>query len=317
MRDIDLGSLGGIAVFSTAQAERHGISRRTLHDLVRRRRITKVLHGWYTAMAVPDDETRHRLAAIAAVQLYAGRGVASHHSALVLHGLPLHQVDLRRVYLERSDTAHGRARSGVVLRAGRSLRTTATMEGWATPVPTISVADACILSGAVHGAPSGLVAADAALRRGLCDADQLTRAVDRAKGYTGIEAIRAAVRFADGRHESPGETLTAIALRATGIPFEPQVDIWTRRGLTRVDFCNEELKLIVEFDGLEKYGVTRDAAAETDAAQDPAAVVVAEKLREDALRALGYRIVRIVWSDLFVEGRVQALIRQALAEDAA
>ena len=103
-------------------------------------------------------------AAIAAVQLYAGRGVASHHSALVLHGLPLHQVDLRRVYLERSDTAHGRARSGVVLRAGRSLRTTATMEGWATPVPTISVADACILSGAVHGASSGLVAADAGSR---------------------------------------------------------------------------------------------------------------------------------------------------------
>ena len=40
---------------------------------------------------------------------------------------------------------------------------------------------------------AALVAADAALRRGLCDADQLTRAVDRAKGYTGIEAIRAAI----------------------------------------------------------------------------------------------------------------------------
>lgn len=95
------------------------------------------------------------------------------------------------------------------------------------------------------------------------------------------------------------------------------MDIWTRRGLTRVDFRNEELKLIVEFDGLEKYGVARDAAAEPDAAQDAAAVVVAEKFREDALRALGYRIARIVWSDLFVEGRVHALIRQALAEDAA
>ena len=126
-----------------------------MSEPIERDRMRKLLVVGCAALALG-------VAAIAAVELYAGRGVASHHSALVLHGLPLHQVDLRRVYLERSDTAHGRARSGVVLRAGRSLRTTATMQGWATPVPTISVADACIFTGAVHGAPSGLVAADAA-----------------------------------------------------------------------------------------------------------------------------------------------------------
>jgi len=44
---------------------------------------------------------------------------------------------------------------------------------------------------------------------------------------------------------------------------------------------------VVEFDGAVKY-----------AGADGRAALVAEKLREDRLRALGYEVVRIVWSDL-------------------
>lgn len=299
MRRVDLLSLGGVAVFSAEQALADGISHRTLRDLVARGRLTRLHHGWYTAVGITGDEHRHRLATVAAVAQLSDRCVASHHSALVLHGLPVHQVDLRRVYLERSDTTHGRVREAVVVRAGRSLRATAMVEGWPRPVGTVGVADACVLSGALHGASTGLVAADAAVHAEMCTVEDLERAADRAKGCTGIEAMRAQVRHVDGRHESVGETLTAIALRATGIAFEPQVEIATDRGTYRVDFLNDELRLVVEFDGLSKYGDADD--------------LVAEKVREDALRRRGYLVVRIVWRELFDEGAVAGAIAQALA----
>ncbi|GAA3620872.1 type IV toxin-antitoxin system AbiEi family antitoxin domain-containing protein [Marihabitans asiaticum] len=298
MPSFDLASLGGVPIFSTAVAADHGMSGRTLHQLTAKDILTRLLHGWYTALAIVGDEHRHLLTALAAVAQLDERCVASHHSALVLHGLPVHQVDLRRVYLERSDRSHGRTRTGVVVRSGRSLRAEAQVEGWARPVPTVSVADACILSGAEHGATTGLVAADAALRRGLCDMTQLAAAIDRAKGYPGIEGVRAIMRHADGRHESPGETLTGVRLRATGLNFEPQVEIETRTGTYRVDFLDRERRLIAEFDGLSKYATAED--------------LVAEKIREDSLRALGYTIVRIVWRDLFDETAVAAKIHAAL-----
>ena len=301
MRPVDLTSLAGIAVFSTAQAVADGISNRTLHTLTARRRLTRLHHGWYTAVGIEDDEHRHRLSALAAVQLMDGRCVASHHSALVLHGLPVHQVDLRQVYLERSDGAHGRHRPGVVVRAGRSLRGRASIEGWARPIPTVSVADACVQAGALHGPMTGLVAADAALRRELCTIEELHAAAERAKGYAGIEPIRAKLRHADGRHETPGETVTAGVLRGTGMAFEPQVEIQTRTGTYFVDFLDEEHKLVVELDGFEKYENVED--------------LVAEKIREDALRAKGYKVVRIIWRDLFEEGRVAVKIRDVLAAD--
>ncbi|MBM6546980.1 DUF559 domain-containing protein [Janibacter sp. YIM B02568] len=299
MRNVDLTSLAGIAVFSTSQAVADGISNRTLHTLTARRRLTRLHHGWYTAVGIEDDEHRHRLSALAAVQLMDGRCVASHHSALVLHGLPVHQVDLRQVFLERSDGSHGRRRPGVVVRAGRSRRTKAAMEGWAKPIPTVSVADACVQSGALHGPMTGLVAADAALRRELCSIEELHAAAERAKGHAGIGGIRAMLRRADGRHETPGETVTAGVLRGTGMAFEPQVEIRTRAGTYFVDFLSEKLRLIVEFDGFEKYANVED--------------LVAEKIREDALRAKGYRIVRVIWRELFEEGAVAAKIRDVLA----
>ena len=81
--------------------------------------------------------------------------------------------------------------------------------------------------------------------------------------------------------------------------FEPQVEIRTRSGTYFVDFLSEELRLIVEFDGFEKYANVED--------------LVAEKIREDALRAKGYRIVRVIWRELFEEGAVAAKIRDVLA----
>lgn len=67
--------------------------------------------------------------------------------------------------------------------------------------------------------------------------------------------------------------------------------------MARVDFLFREKRLIVEFDGAMKYGGAEGRAA-----------LVAEKRREDALRRLGYRVVRLTWADLRDPARVLSLL---------
>jgi hypothetical protein len=59
-----------------------------------------------------------------------------------------------------------------------------------------------------------------------------------------------------------------------------------------VDFGWPELRTVGEFDGLSKYGRLLRPG------QDPAEVVVAEKLREDEIRDLDLRVVRWIWAEL-------------------
>jgi very-short-patch-repair endonuclease len=72
-----------------------------------------------------------------------------------------------------------------------------------------------------------------------------------------------------------------------GLP-EPRLQVVIRdehgRLVGRVDFLLSG-QLIVEFDGAQKYGEGAEA-------------ILAEKVREDRLRARGYRVVRTSWGDL-------------------
>lgn len=48
------------------------------------------------------------------------------------------------------------------------------------------------------------------------------------------------------------------------------------------------------------------------AGADGRGALVSEKRREDALRALGYRVVRLTWSDLRRPERVRALLGEVV-----
>jgi len=86
------------------------------------------------------------------------------------------------------------------------------------------------------------------------------------------------------------------------------VEIRDERGrlVGRVDFLFRAQRTIVEFDGLVKYG-----------AADGRQALVNEKRREDALRSLGYQVVRLTWRDLYDPGQVDRQIREAFARDSA
>ena len=86
-----------------------------------------------------------------------------------------------------------------------------------------------------------------------------------------------------------------------------QVPFRDNRGLIGYpDFDWEEIKLLGEFDGFEKYSSQQYLKGKT-----PSEVVVAEKNRENRLRALGYNVVRWVWDDLRDERRLIALLHEA------
>ncbi len=124
------------------------------------------------------------------------------------------------------------------------------------------------------------------------------------RGCPGIGRARRLIASLDPRAESPGESRVRMFFVAWGVPWVSQVTIRDARGqfVARVDFLVDRW-VVVEFDGRMKY--------------DDPQVLWAEKRREDALRALGYEVVRLTWSDLDHPERVARLIREARGRAAA
>ena len=106
---------------------------------------------------------------------------------------------------------------------------------------------------------------------------------------------------ADPSAESPGETLLRVLLLELGVDVVPQYFIMDGSVVVaRVDFYLPSLRVVVEFDGLVKYD-----------GRDGKEALAAEKRREERIRGLGYGVARVVWADLFIPGRVAALVRAA------
>lgn len=102
------------------------------------------------------------------------------------------------------------------------------------------------------------------------------------------------LQFASSLSESPGESLTRVRLHELGIVQpDQQVELEADGKRFRVDFLWEKAKVILEFDGWMKY---RNHASSFDQTHKQ------EKLREDALRSLGYSVLRVYWEDLMEPG---------------
>lgn len=101
--------------------------------------------------------------------------------------------------------------------------------------------------------PDALVAAiDSALHVGLVELAALEAWAGRdRRGETGAVALRTAVVAADGRAESPHESLTRLLLKPVLPGLRPQVRVYDGRGvmIARLDLGDESLRLGVESDG--------------------------------------------------------------------
>ncbi|GAA1897460.1 hypothetical protein LX12_001800 [Williamsia serinedens] len=142
-----------------------------------------------------------------------------------------------------------------------------------------------------------LVVLDGALRAGVT-IEELAILTDRGRRRRGIALVRQAITSADGRSESAGESLSRALMIRAGIPL-PDLQVEYREDdgevFARVDF-EWGGRVVGEFDGLMKYCDAGD--------------VVAEKRREDKLRALGIIVVRWTWDDPRHPDRFIALLRR-------
>lgn len=270
--------------------------------------LTPLTRGWY---AVADDQEdghsawerrrhHHALRTRALVRELDGAAVASHHSALVLHGLPTFAADLHQVHLTRTEDDHSRRRPGLTVHQ----RLVGAERDDVRMAPAVAVVQAGLSGTGV----TALVAADAALHRGLVTVASLDEATALLRG-PGSAGVRRALRHVDGRAESPGETRSRLVLTLMGLTVEPQFEVVDGDFRAVADLRVAGTRLLVEFDGFVKY--SRADPYRLD--RCPTEVLAIEKLREDHLRELGYVVLRIVWSDLDDVPALRRRVERALA----
>lgn len=157
----------------------------------------------------------------------------------------------------------------------------------------------------------GVVAVDHVLK---ADRVQRLRALRKPELDAGIgpdfstaaaRRIRAVLDFAAPDSGSPGESLSRAYMYMEGFKLpQLQIEIRDRTGLVGyLDFEWPEDGLAGEFDGMVKYQKVEYLNGRT-----PSDVVVAEKRREDRIRATGRKVIRWTWAELADRGTFAAFL---------
>ena len=126
------------------------------------------------------------------------------------------------------------------------------------------------------------------LYKKLFSKEKFLTALNSEQKRPGRKRLFKLISLATHKCESPLETLAWIAINNAGFHNpKQQVHIYDKQHFVgRVDMCweNGNNKVVLELDGLNKY--------------EDRNVLVAEKIREDKLRFIGYELVRATWKDV-------------------
>ena len=292
----------------TSELLTDGLSPREIQAMCRAGELQRVRRGAY-ATPLPNGaglaERHRRLVRATAPQLVDG-AVISHGSAAILHGLPVWESAVQRVHVTRDRRGGSRRRAWVEVH-GLPLA-----ESEIVPVDGLlatSLARTAVDLARTVTFDRAVAAMDRALALGLT-AEELAAALSSASRRPGMARARRVAAFADGRAESPGESLSRVRLHELRLPApELQFDVVDDLGylVGRSDFAWVAQRTLGEFDGRVKYGRGLDPG---DTAEN---AVYREKLREDALRDLGWQVVRWVWADLSRPQAIADRVRRAFA----
>lgn len=298
-----------LGLFTAADALAAGYGHPEIQRLCRAGTWHRLHRGVYvTAPALAAAEGsggRHRLECLA-VLLALGRPATavSSTSAARLWSLPVRR-DLERKVRLTDPLVWRRGRGFQVTRA--SLRPDEVVT--AGPLRLTSVARTLVDCAREWDEEDAVVAMDAALLRGRVTGDELRSALASSRRWPGAATAARAVDLADGRAESPLETRGRLRIVGAGLPVpELQVEVHAEGRLVGVvDAWFDDAAVAVEFDGRVKY-------AQPWRGRTPEQVLWEEKRREDELRALGIRVVRVVDADLGPRWRsVEARLRDLLS----
>ena len=282
-----------VGVFTARAAVRTGYTPEEIQTEVSRGRWVRLRRGVYAERAVVEaarlhPRDWHRLQCAAVLVCLDSSPTISHASAARLHGMIIPNGWDDRVRL--TDTGQWRRGRGYdVSRASLPPGHVRELGVFSLTAPARTLVD-CAREWELDDA---VIAMDAALHEGLLDDAELAAAVLNETHWRGIGAAARAAGLADGRAESPLETQGRLRILGSGLAVpELQVEIHDARGfVARVDAWYEEAAVAVEFDGLVKYEDPRDG-------RTPGRVLWDEKRREDRMRGLDIRVIRLARPDL-------------------
>lgn len=205
-------------------------------------------------------------------------------SAALLHGLSRLGRPPQRARLYRARGGPWRDDHAAVLVCGLPDDHLTTVKG----VPATTRARTAVDLGRWVTFMSGVVVMDSAMRLGSTRSE-LESVVARCARWPGIRKAREVVAFADGRAESPLESISRVAFQDMGLPPPRlQVPLPDEEHPTGVvDFYWDDYGVVGEADGLLKYDDEQGLSLRL------------EKLRQEALEALGYIVVRWTWEDIW------------------
>ena len=287
----------------------------TAHDLARLVRAgeLKLVHKGLYCSGEADAVQRH-MELIAHTPLGEGQ-MFSHESAALLHGIHLEAVpELVQVI------GPGRSKSW---RTGhRNIRCRRLPAGSASEIdgrPCTSLALtmshlACTLSyrQAIIACDSALALATGHSRVAHSDDGMRAAAFEmlaRLGQARGVERARRVLSAADGRAESPAETVSRVILTQLGIaPTALQLRVDDEYGQTigYADFAWEAARVLGEYDGEGKY-------FELSPGGNARAVFLKEKKRQQRIEEMGWVVVRWGKEELAHPEMLGAAVRRAMA----
>lgn len=128
----------------------------------------------------------------------------------------------------------------------------------------------------------------------------------RAAGERRTATLARAIAFSTALSDSPGESLTRIAMHRAGFTAPVlQQEFRDAEGSMWVDFWWPEIQVVVEFDGKMKYTRAEFTGG------DPGDVVWREKKREDRLRRIVKRVDRLIMPDVMDPIRLHRILSAA------
>lgn len=283
----------------------HGWNDREIRAALRGGLIERLRHGTYAPkdqVSVMTPEDRHRLVARSVLHRLGDEYVLSHHSAAMFATSASFDIDLDTVHVTHRNKRNSRREAGVVFHVNAvDDQDVVIRDGIAVTAPL----RAALESASISSTESGLVLVNGVLNAGGFTREEYQELAESEADWPGSRRARLVGRLADEGCESPGESRSMYLFWREGIPRpETQAEIVMSDGLVagRSDFRWRKCRHVGEFDGMFKYGILNRG-------DDPAQVLVDEKLREDRIRSSGYGVTRWTWSDLAPSRRARTAAR--------
>ena len=289
-----------------------GLDDNWLGRMVRSHALIRMRQGAYADPRVwqpASPSERHDLRSWAVMRQYDNRVALSHVSGVVRRGGPTWGLDLSNVHLTNLFGRGDRTQAGVTHHRGTCLVIDVSRRDghWITS-PARNAMETAVLT----GRDSAVAVLDWFMNQSLATREECRLLVDPLmREWAGTVDLSCHLDLARAKRASVGETRTGLFLHDRSYP-EPQCQ-WTvfrpdGRVAGIVDFVLHELRLMIEFDGQVKYGRLLKPG------QTLADVIKAERARERLLEDLtGYRMFRVVWSELDQPQQLDDRLRHSIA----